>query len=135
MKKILFTTLSSALFLSCTNSKPTYTKMIETSYNFNQNASNPIMSSDTLKGEYSEVNKEGNIFIFENNSDFMINVSEGNTLLEVVESKTKGSKFIIQNGFEITNKKAGDTLIIQYLPTKDTPASVLKFGIEFKLYN
>lgn len=134
MKKILILPMM-AFFLSCNNTKPTYTRMIETSYNFNESAANLIMETDTFSGEYSEIKKDGNTFIYENNTDFMINVSQDNTLLEVVESTTKGNKFLLQNGFEITNKKAGDTLIIQYFPTENTPSSVLKFGIEFKLYN
>lgn len=121
------------LLLSCT-SKPAYNKMVETTYNFNKSAASLIISSDTTKGYYIEIKKEGSIFIFENNSDFIFKVSKKNSQIEIVESEGQGSKWIEDRGFKITSKKAGDTLIVHYFPTESTPASILKFGTEYKFF-
>lgn len=131
MKKVLALPLM-ALLLSC-SSKPNYTKMVETTYNFNNMAASLIMESDTIVGSYIEADKDGATFIYENNSDFILKASTNS--IEIMESKEKGNKLIEDRGFEITNKKVGDTLIIQYFPTESTPASVLKFGTEYKFFN
>lgn len=56
-----------AVIMSC-SSKPGYGKMVETTYNLNAGAVNRIMSSDTASADYITVEKQGNIFIFENNT-------------------------------------------------------------------
>lgn len=120
-----------ALLASCTT-QPNYTKMVVKSYNFNKYAANLVMSSDTTSGSYIEADKDGTVFVYDDNTDFILNASD--TTIEIAESKTKGNKWVEERGFEVTHKKKGDTLIIQYFPTDKTPDNVLKFGSEYKFY-
>lgn len=122
------------LIVSC-SSKPNYTKMVETTYNFNSSAVNLIIESDTTAGDFIEVDKDGSIFVFENNSDFILKASKNPNQLEIVESKGNGSKWVEERGFEITSKKSGDTLIVHFFPTENTPAGIIKFGTEYKFFN
>lgn len=133
MKKTLILPIV-AFFLSC-NSKPTYTKMVETTYNFNKMAGNAILKTDTIKSDFIEADKNGSTFIYDDNGDYIINVSANPNKIEIVESETKGSKWLEERGFKITNEKIGDTLVIRYFPTKNTPSNILKFGTEYKFYN
>jgi len=123
-----------ALLLSCTP-KPAYNKMVETTYNFNKSAVSLIISSDTSKAHYIEVEKKSSIFIFEKNSDFIFKVSKNPSQIEIVDHKGNGSKWIEERGFKITSRKEGDTLIVEYFPTQSTAASILKFGTEYKFFN
>ncbi len=133
MKKTAALALAT-LLLSCT-SKPTYKKMVETTYNFNSSAVNFIMNSDTLKANFIEVEKKGSTFIFDNKSDFIFKVSKAPNQIEIVESNGEGIKWVEDRGFKITHKKVGDTLIVHFFPTKNTPASIVKFGTEYKFFN
>jgi hypothetical protein len=101
-----------AFFLSC-NSEPKYTNCIETTFNLNQESVNKVVQSDTTKGNYTiEIANEIKINGFD-----------------------KGILLNDQSGYSVTNKMSGDTLIIQHLPSKNTPSNVLKFGSEYKFYN
>lgn len=133
MKKTLALPLA-ALLLSCT-SKPSYKKMVETTYNFNKLAVNFVMSSDTVKTDYIEIEKQGKIFIFDNKSDFIFKVSKNPNQIEIVKSNGEGFKWIEERGFKITHKKARDTLIVHFFPSDSTPASIVKFGTEYKFFN
>lgn len=130
MKKILALPIL-VLFAAC-NTQPNYTKMVERTYNFNKYAANIVMSSDTTSGSFIEADNNGGTMIYDNNSDFILNASI--TSLEVATSKTTGNKLVARNGFEITQEKIGDTLILKYFPTDKTPTNVLKFGTEYKFY-
>jgi hypothetical protein len=115
MKKISLL-VALALFLSCNESKPIYSKCIEIGYNFNKEAANEIMSVDTLNGTF--------------------NVEISSELVKITDQN--GKENVLKNndtGFLVTNKMVGDTLVIQYFPTAKTPSNVLKFGSEYKFYN
>lgn len=112
MKKILLAI--SALFLSC-NSKPAFTKCIETTYNLNKEAKNRIVGSETKEGNYT------------------IEVTEAT--IKITDNTGKETVLNNDNGYSLTNKKSGDTLVIENLPTENTPSEILKFGVEYKFYN
>jgi hypothetical protein len=133
MKKILGLSIT-ALLLSCSSS-PTYTKMVELSYNFNRNAANLIMESDTLKGDFTQVRDGKKLFVNDSNGQFFLKLSNNPNSIELIDNEGKGSKLEENRGFKITNKMVGDTLVIQYFPTESTPSSILKFGTEYKIYN
>lgn len=114
MKKILFLA-ASALFLSCNNSKPSYTKCIETTYNFNKEAKNRLIGSDNTEGIFA-------VEIIENT-------------IKITNTTGKETVLNSDNGYSLTNKKSGDTLVIEHLPTEATPAETLKFGTTYKFYN
>lgn len=113
MKKIILTVALFTTLFSCNDSKPTYTNCIETSYNFNKEANNRVLSIDTLKGNFA-VEIANDIKITGFSKELILNT---------------------ENEYSLTNKKSGDTLIIQNLPTENTPSNVLKFGTEYKFYN
>lgn len=111
MKKLLILPLM-AFFLSC-NSEPKYTNCIETTFNLNKEAINKVVEIDTTKGNYTiEIANEIKINGFD----------------EQIILNDEGS-------YQATNKMSGDTLIIQHLPTENTPSNVLKYGSEYKFYN
>lgn len=122
-----------AVLLSC-SSKPGYGKMVETTYNLNAGAVNRIMSSDTASADYITVEKQGNIFIFENTHNSIFKVSKNPAKIEIIDAQDKTSTYMEERGYKITAKKNSDTLIIRFFPTGSTPASVFKFGIEYKFY-
>ena len=122
-----------AVIMSC-SSKPGYGKMVETTYNLNAGAVNRIMSSDTASADYITVEKQGNIFIFENTHNSIFKVSKNPAKIEIIDAQDKTSTYMEERGYKITAKKNRDTLIIRFFPTRSTPASVFKFGIEYKFY-
>jgi hypothetical protein len=113
MKKILFIA-ASALFLSCNDSKPIYTKCIETTYNLNKEAINKII----------EVNKKEGHFTVEVNAD----------LIKITDDTGKETVLNNDKGYSLTSKKIGDTLVVENLPTETTPSEVLKYGSQYKFY-
>lgn len=114
MKKILFVP-ALALLLSCNNGKTTYTKCEQTTYNFNKEAANQLISAE---------NKEGS---------FTVEVT-GNSI-KIIDNTGKEKVLKNDNGYSLINKKSGDTLIIENLPTQETPDNILKFGATYKFYN
>ena len=114
MKKLLFITLS-ALFLSCTNSKPTYTKCIETTYNFHKEAANKVIGNENTEGSFT--------------------VEISNETIKIIDNKGKETLLKKDDGYSLINKKIGDTLIIENFPTENTPLEVLSYGTEYKFYN
>ncbi|WP_123875689.1 hypothetical protein [Flavobacterium johnsoniae] len=108
--------------------------MVETTYNLNSGAAKRIMSSDTASADYIEVEKQGNIFIFENTHNSIFKVSKNPSKIEIIDAQDKTSTYMEERGYKITAKKNRDTLIIRFFPTRSTPASVFKFGIEYKFY-
>jgi hypothetical protein len=114
MKKLLFIA-ASALFSSCKHSKHTYTKCIETTYNYNKEAVNKVVGNDIKEGEFTiEINAKS------------IRITD-NTGKETVLNSDKG--------YLLTSKKSGDTLVVENLPTEKTPSDVLKFGTTYRFYN
>ncbi|OWP76856.1 hypothetical protein [Flavobacterium oreochromis] len=114
MKKLLFI-VASALFSSCKDSKPTYTKCVETTYNFNKEATNKVVGTDTKEGGFTvEISAES---------------------IKITDNTGKETVLNSDNGYSLTNKKSGDTLVIENLPTDNTPSEVLKFGTTYKFYN
>lgn len=114
MKKILFVA-ASALLLSCNNSKPTYTKCIETSYNLNKEAIDKVIGINKTEGGFTvEITKN---------------------IIKIIDNKGKETLLNDNNGYSVTNKMIGDTLVIQNLPTESTPLNILKYGNEYKFYN
>lgn len=111
MKKILILPIV-AFFLSC-NSEPKYANCIETTFNLNKEAANKVVGIETTKGNYT----------IEIANEIKINGFDEETILKE------------ENGYSVTNEMSGDTLIIRYLPTENTPSDVLKFGSEYKFYN
>lgn len=114
MKKLLFIA-ASALFSSCKDSKPTYTKCIETTYNYNKEAVNKIVGNDTKAGEFTiEITAES---------------------IRIIDNTGKETVLNSDNGYSLTNQKSGDTLVVENLPTEKTPSEILKFGTTYKFYN
>ena len=122
-----------SLLISCT-SKYKYHKMVQTDYNLNSFRASEIIRSDTTAGNYIETEKKESLFIFEDNSDFIFKVSKNPPQIDIVDREGNNSSFVEERGFEITSKKAGDTLIVRYFPTKSTPENILKFGAEYKFF-
>lgn len=114
MKKVLFIAVS-AMFLSCNESKPTYINCIETTYNLNKEAKEKVVGIDKTKGS------------------FKVEITEG--IIKITDDKSKETVLNNDNAYSLTNKKSGDTLIIEHIPTENTPAEILKFGSEYKFYN
>lgn len=114
MKKILFlSTLAS--FLSCNNTKPTFLNCSETTYNYNKEAADRIIGTDIKKGSFS--------------------VEVSDTFVKIIDQNGKENVLKNDNGYSLTNKKVGDTLVIEHLPTEQTPEEILKFGTTYKFYN
>jgi len=135
MKKLLvLPTL--ALIVSC-SSKPSYTKMVETTYNFNSSAVNLILESDSITSDFVEIVKGDTTFVMDLDGKFIMKLLKNSVpnTIEMINTQGVGSKIVEERGFKISNKKVGDTLIIQYFPSKETPLNVLKFGTEYKFYN
>lgn len=114
MKKTLFIS-TMALLLSCSNSETKYTKCVETSFNFNKQSANKIVGTEKKEGSFK--------------------IELGNDLIKIIDEKGESREFNTNNGYSLTHKKSGDTLIIQNLPTESTPSEILKFGFEYKFYN
>jgi hypothetical protein len=110
MKKILTLSIM-ACFLSC-DTESSYTKCIETTFNFNDEAKNKVVSVDTIEGNFTiKTASEVSIIGFDKEV--------------VLDAK---------NGYLPKQERKGDTLIIQYFPTEYTPSNVLKFGTQYKFY-
>lgn len=121
------------ILISC-SSKPNYHKMVQTSYNLNAGAVKRIMSSDTVTANYIEVEKQGNIFIFENTNNSIFKVSKNPAKIEILDTQGKVSVYLERRGYQITSKKSGDTLTIRFFSTRSTSLSVFKFGIEYNFF-
>lgn len=111
MKKILVLPIL-ALLLSC-NSETQYTNCAQTTFNFNKEATSKWVETEKTKGTY----------LIEMAKDVKIMGLKEDLILDE------------NNGYLVTNKMSGDTLIIQHFPTENTPSEVLKFGTEYKFYN
>lgn len=122
-----------ALALSCAP-KPDYETMVETSYNFNRAAVKPITSSDTTRAGYLVVEKNESTFIFINKSDFILKYSKNPNQIDMISAKGESFKWTEQRGYKISCKKIGDTLLVRFFPSKATPDSVFKFGLEYKFF-
>lgn len=113
MKKIALLSFLASI-LSCNSNQPSYKKCTETTFNFNNQASSKVVSSD---------NKEGS---------FIVEQSENK--ITITDNLGKETVLTNDNGYSLTNEKVGDTLIIKYFPTDTTPSEILKFGTEYKFY-
>ena len=111
MKRIL--PLSIIAFLYSCNTESSYTKCIETTFNFNDEAKNKVVSVDTPEGNFT-IKTASEISIIGFDKDVVLDT---------------------KNGYLPKQETKGDTLIIQYFPTEYTPSNVLKFGTEYKFYN
>jgi PDZ domain-containing secreted protein len=103
------------MFISCNNSANTYTKCIETSYNLNKETIDKVISINKTDGGFT--------------------VEILNNTIKIVDKNGKETLLNDDNGYSVTNKMIGDTLVIGYLPTENTPSNVLKYGSEYKFYN
>jgi len=122
------------MLLLCCTPKPHYHAFVETAYNLNPSAVRLIMDSDTLKADFTAVEKKESTFIYERKSDFIFKVSKNPNQIEMIDSKGDSSKWTEERGYRITSKKNGDTLIIRFFSTRDTPGSEFKFGTEYKFF-
>lgn len=114
MKKILFIA-AKALFLSCNDSKTTYTKCTETTYNFHKEAANKVIESENTEGSFT--------------------VEISNEIIKITDNKGKETLLKKDDGYSLINKNNGDTLVIENFPTENTPLEVLSYGTEYKFYN
>ncbi len=104
-----------ALFLSCSNSEPTYTNCIQSTFNFNNEAANRLLESDKKEGRFT--------------------IELSSNLVKITDEKGNIKVLNTDKGYTVTNKKSGDTLVVEHLPTENTPSEILKFGSEYKFYN
>lgn len=114
MKKIAVLPIL-ALLLSCNNTKQTYTRCIETTYNFHKEAINKVIGCDSTEGSFT--------------------VEITNDVIKIIDNKGKERLLNKNDGYSLINKKHGDTLVIENLPTENTPLEVLSYGFEYKFYN
>lgn len=134
MKKLLLPL--SILFLACGSDaeKCQYSNMVTTSYNLNKGVTKLISSQDTLKGCFSITKSDKQAELKDSKSNFSIQISTAPNQLIINEGGSQRT-WTETRGFKISNEMKGDTLILRYMPTNDTPDVVLKFGTEYKLYN
>ncbi|WP_452219938.1 hypothetical protein [Lacinutrix salivirga] len=137
MKKQLFPLLILSLILfSCGNSteKCQYTKMMTVSYNFNKEASSKIIGVDTTSGCYSITKENNTADLKDSKNKFRILIKSNPNVFEITDGE-KNRIWNEENGYKLGNAMSGDTLILRYVPTKNTPENILKFGTEYKFYN
>lgn len=132
MKKAVLTSLVVLLFSCNSNSK--YSTMVESTYNLNRMAASLILKSDTTRSAYSAVEKKASTFIYDNKSDFIFKVSDDPSKIEIIDSSGNLIKWSEERGYKITIRNSGDTLVVRFFPTANTPKFIYKFGMEYKFY-
>lgn len=136
MKKLFISIFAILILSACGGSteKCQYTKMTLITYNLNKEAASLITGDDTTEGCYSVTKHDGAADLKDSKSDFRILMKMNPNTFEVTKAGKKNI-WKQENGYRLGNTMSGDTLILRYVPSKETPDHILKVGVEYKFYN
>lgn len=134
MKKLFILACVLMLLQSCGKTENCqFTKLTKTSYIL-VDSSYKVMNSDIVEGCYSITKTFNDSTLNDKRHDFSIYIK---TLPHEFHITDDGSKHIYTkaDGFKLGNAMSGDTLILKYFPTDNTPSQTLPYGLEYKFYN
>jgi len=131
MKRLLL--LIAGLFASCGKSddKCQFSKLTKVTYSV---ITSKVMYTDNADGCYTVTKTATTAAIKDSKKAFSIDIKTSPNELTINDD---GSTHVYTeaDGFKIGNTMNGDTLVLRYFPSKNTPSAILPFGIEYKFHN
>lgn len=136
MKKVFLTLVPTFILVACTTQAPeTYNTMEYTSYNLNPEAKELILKNEVTNASIRLIELSNSYVVKDSNSDFRIELDNNGQTGRITNTNGEKREWNGDKGYKIFRKNVADTLVVSYLPTDETPSSVLKFGGEYKFYN
>lgn len=136
MKKVFLTLVPTLMLVACTTQAPeAYNTMEYTSYNLNPEAKDLILQNEVTDASIRLIELSNSYVVKDSNSDFRIELDNNGQTGRITMDDGEKREWNGDKGYKIYRKNVGDTLVVSYLPTDETPMNILKFGGEYKFYN